>query len=60
MPTRLVIAAVLAVTVLAASGAAPALADEDGVLIRLPYRSQIDDSPYARANCGPASLAMVL
>ena len=30
------------------------------VLLDVPYRSQLDDSPYAGANCGPASIAMVL
>ena len=30
------------------------------VWLRVPYRSQIDGSPYAEANCGPASIAMIL
>ena len=38
--------------------APPAAAGE--VLLAVPYRSQLDDSPYAGANCGPASIAMVL
>ncbi len=29
-------------------------------LLRVPYRSQLDGTPYERANCGPATLAMVL
>jgi uncharacterized protein YvpB len=29
-------------------------------LLNVPYRSQYDASPYQNANCGPASLAMVL
>ena len=29
-------------------------------LLNVPYRSQYDTSPYQNANCGPASLAMVL
>ncbi|MCC7367439.1 MAG: C39 family peptidase [Chloroflexi bacterium] len=28
--------------------------------LRVPYRSQIDGSPYADANCGPTSVAMAL
>jgi hypothetical protein len=30
------------------------------VWLRVPYRSQIDGSPYADANCGPTSVAMAL
>jgi uncharacterized protein YvpB len=29
-------------------------------ILDVPYRSQLDGSPYARANCGPTALAMVL
>jgi hypothetical protein len=36
------------------------LADAPEVLLAVPYRSQLDDSPYARSNCGPASIGMVL
>ena len=32
---------------------------EDHVLA-VPYRNQLDGSPYARSNCGPAALAMAL
>jgi peptidase C39-like protein len=28
-------------------------------IVEVPYRSQLDGSPQARANCGPASLAML-
>lgn len=28
--------------------------------LRVPYRSQLDGSPYAEANCGPTSVAMAL
>ena len=34
-------------------------ADEAHVL-RVPYRNQLDGSPYAAANCGPAALSMLL
>ncbi|HYU21355.1 MAG TPA: C39 family peptidase [Chloroflexota bacterium] len=30
------------------------------VWLRVPYQSQLDDSPYADANCGPTSVAMAL
>ena len=30
------------------------------VWLRVPYRSQIDGTPYAEANCGPTSVAMAL
>jgi hypothetical protein len=30
------------------------------VWLKVPYRSQIDGSPYAEANCGPTSVAMAL
>lgn len=33
---------------------------EPGILLPVPYRSQLDGTVYARANCGPASLAMIL
>ena len=39
---------------------APADAGGAALLLDVPYRSQFDGSPYAGANCGPASLAMVL
>lgn len=39
--------------------ARPVAAAED-VLLEVPYRSQLDGSPYAGSNCGPASLGMVL
>ncbi|MGI5835515.1 MAG: C39 family peptidase [Chloroflexota bacterium] len=32
----------------------------DGVWIQLPYRTQLDGSPAATANCGPASIGMIL
>jgi uncharacterized protein YvpB len=32
----------------------------DGQVLHVPYRSQLDGSAYAQANCGPAALAMVL
>ncbi|MFN8632522.1 MAG: C39 family peptidase [Chloroflexota bacterium] len=30
------------------------------VWLKVPYRSQLDGSPYAEANCGPTSIAMAL
>ena len=30
------------------------------VWLRVPYRSQLDGAPYADANCGPATVAMLL
>jgi uncharacterized protein YvpB len=32
----------------------------DAHVLDVPYRSQLDGSPYAQSNCGPASLAMAL
>jgi uncharacterized protein YvpB len=32
----------------------------DAHVLGVPYRSQLDGSPYAQANCGPTALAMVL
>ena len=37
-----------------------ALRQGDGVWLKVPYRSQLDKSPAALANCGPASIAMIL
>ncbi len=34
--------------------------DEPGRVLAVPLRSQLDGTVYAEANCGPASLAMVL
>ena len=34
--------------------------DDEGLVMDVPLRSQYDSSPYQNANCGPASLAMVL
>lgn len=54
---RLVALLALALSVLPAG-----IARADGPDIRLavPYRSQLDGTPYARANCGPTSVGMVL
>jgi hypothetical protein len=60
--TRSLVAAVLAVL----ATAAPAHADNwyTSTLVRKsiepPYRTQLDDSIYARSDCGPAVLGMVL
>jgi uncharacterized protein YvpB len=32
----------------------------ESVLLDVPYRSQLDGSPYAAANCGPTAVAMLL
>ena len=32
----------------------------EGQVLPVPYRSQLDGSAYAQANCGPTALAMVL
>jgi uncharacterized protein YvpB len=32
----------------------------ESVLLDVPYRSQLDGSPYETANCGPTSVAMLL
>jgi uncharacterized protein YraI len=37
-----------------------AIVTESGVLLRVPYRTQLDGSAYAGANCGPASIGMAL
>jgi hypothetical protein len=38
----------------------PGAAADQGLVLEVPYRSQLDGSRYALANCGPASLAMAL
>src|SRR6185436_6944356 len=35
-------------------------ASGDDAMLAVPYRNQLDGTPYARANCGPTALAMVL
>ncbi|HEY3080592.1 MAG TPA: SH3 domain-containing protein [Chloroflexota bacterium] len=37
-----------------------AVVTDSGVLLRVPYRTQLDGSAYAGANCGPASVGMAL
>ena len=41
-------------------GTAVFFAEGDGRVLSVPYRSQLDGSRYAQANCGPTALAMVL
>jgi hypothetical protein len=41
-------------------GASIWLGTTDEQTLSVPYRSQLDGSPYARANCGPTALSMVL
>lgn len=38
----------------------PAIAQPDAVRIQVPYRSQLDGTPWAEANCGPTTLGMAL
>jgi uncharacterized protein YvpB len=38
----------------------PAVLQPDTVRIQVPYRTQLDNSPWAAANCGPTTLGMVL
>jgi len=35
-------------------------ANNDDAMLAVPYRNQLNGTPYARANCGPTALAMVL
>lgn len=53
---------VLAVCILAvlATQVTTARADEDRIVLPIPYRSQFDGSYYEGANCGPASMGMIL
>lgn len=52
---------VLALAVLVVGGSTPsAEANAGTVILKVPYLSQFDGSPYAGSNCGPTSLAMVL
>lgn len=55
-------AAAIAVGLLLGLGGAPApaAADDHAVLLAVPYRTQLDGSPYERSNCGPAAIGMVL
>jgi len=41
-------------------GVAILFGSADEHVLQLPYRSQLDGSPYAGANCGPTSLSMML
>jgi uncharacterized protein YvpB len=41
-------------------GASVLLGSTEQLVLPLPYRSQLDGSAYAGANCGPTSLSMVL
>src|SRR5690348_346441 len=41
-------------------GASIWLGATDERMLTVPYRSQLDGSSYARANCGPTALSMVL
>ncbi len=55
----------LAVVLALLAGLAPAPAAAAGpigepVILGVPWRTQFDDSPYAAANCGPATIGMVL
>ncbi|HEY3111735.1 MAG TPA: hypothetical protein VGL23_23465, partial [Chloroflexota bacterium] len=38
----------------------PSAAAGDVLALPVPYRSQLDGNPYQAANCGPASIGMVL
>lgn len=38
----------------------PASAEPDTLRLPVPYRSQLDDTPWASANCGPTTLSMGL
>jgi hypothetical protein len=38
----------------------PATLDSNAVRIGVPYRTQLDDTPWASANCGPTALTMGL
>ena len=53
-------AAALAALVVVFVAVEPVKAAEPPLSLDLPYRSQLDGSPYAMANCGPTSVAMVL
>jgi uncharacterized protein YvpB len=47
-------------TVVAAIGVTTAWAAPDGVVLPVPYRSQLDGTVWAESNCGPTSIGMVL
>lgn len=40
--------------------AGPVQAEGEDVLLAVPYRTQLDRTPYAGANCGPAAIGMAL
>jgi hypothetical protein len=50
----------LAVAIAGAALPGPARAEEARVILNVPYRTQLDGSPYAGSNCGPAVIGMVL
>lgn len=47
-------------TLLMSAGSPLAHAAPEGLVVPMPYRSQLDGSPYGPANCGPTSLGMAL
>lgn len=53
------LALLIALALLAGTGTV-AHAQGPKIQLAVPYRSQLDGTPYASANCGPASVAMVL
>lgn len=55
---RLLALPVLCTILLLASPTTAAAADP--VILNVPWRTQFDDSPYAAANCGPATIGMIL
>lgn len=52
----------LAVCILAvvAAQVSTAWADDERIILRVPYRSQFDGSFYEGANCGPATMGMIV
>jgi hypothetical protein len=53
-------AAALAALALVVATAGPVHAADEAFALDVPYRSQLDGSAYAAANCGPTSVSMVL
>jgi hypothetical protein len=60
LPAARRVALALAVALVLLVAPARGLAEEAAYSLAVPYRGQLDGSPYAGSNCGPAALAMVL
>ena len=57
---RLLLAIYILATLALATQVTTVLADDERIILNIPFRSQFDGSYYAGANCGPATMGMIL